>query len=283
MDRSFKEIEFHHVFDRITDAYVALDNDWRYTFLNAKACDFFGRPATDLIGRRIWDEFPDAVGHPFQHACEKAMAEQRSVTLEAFYAPYQRWFENRIHPSPDGLTIYFVDITERKQIEQELEHNQRMLAEAQHVARVGNWEWDIVANKVTWSAELYRIYGLEPSQYAATFEAYLALVHPLDRERVRGIIDGAYKDHQPFGFDEHIVRADGTVRTLRSTGVVDLDAEGNPMRMLGACHDITARRRAERLESGQHDILEGIAARRPLAESLERIARLRPIPGPATR
>ena len=55
MERSTKEIELHHVFERITDAYVALDNDWRYTFLNAKACDFFGREATDLIGRCIWD------------------------------------------------------------------------------------------------------------------------------------------------------------------------------------------------------------------------------------
>jgi diguanylate cyclase (GGDEF)-like protein/PAS domain S-box-containing protein len=274
MEHSQKEIEFHHVFDRITDAYVALDNEWRYTFLNAKACDFFGRPATDLIGRNIWDEFPDAVGHPFQCACVKAMAEQRPVTLEAFYAPYQRWFENHIHPSPDGLTIYFVDITERKQIEHALQHNQRMLAAAQQVAHVGNWEWDIAANKVTWSDELYRIYGLEPEQYAATFEAYLALVHPLDRERVRGIIDGAFKDHQPFGFDERIVRADGSVRTVRSSGMVDLDAEGNPVRMLGACQDITARRRAEQLESGQHDILEGIAAQRPLVESLARIARL---------
>jgi len=274
MERSRKEIELHHVFERITDAYVALDNDWRYTFLNAKACDFFGRPATELIGRNIWDEFPEAVGHPFQQACIKAMEEQRSVTVEAFYEPTQRWFENRIHPSPDGLTIYSVDITERKQIQQELEHSQRMLSAAQHIARVGNWEWDIVADKVTWSAELYRIYGLEPGQYAATFEAYLALVHPLDRERVRGIIDNAYKNHQPFAFDERIVRPDGTVRTLRSSGMVDTDAEGKAVRMLGACQDITARRRAEKLEAGQHDILAGIAAQRPLTESLECIARL---------
>ena len=274
MDRSLTEIEFHHVFDRITDAYIALDCEWHYTFVNSKAGDFFGRPAWELIGKHVWTEFPQPADHPFRRACEKAMAEQEPSSLEAYYERYERWLETRLHPSHDGLTVYFVDITERKQIEEALQHNQRMLAEAQQVAHVGNWEWDIRANKVEWSSELYRIYGLVPHQHAATFEGYLALVHPLDRERVQGIIQGACADHNPFEFDERIVRADGTIRTLRSSGVVDVDSDGKPIRMLGACQDITARRRAERMEAGQHDILEGIAARRPLAESLKDIVRL---------
>ena len=274
MEDSSKEIEINHVFERITDAYVALDNDWRFTFLNAKACDFFGRPAKDLIGRNIWDELPDATGNAFQRTCLRAMEEQSAVSLEAFFESRDGWFESRIHPSPDGVTIYLVDITERKQTERTLVHNQRMFAEAQHLAHVGSWEWDIVANKVTWSVELYRIYGLAPKQYAATVEAYLTLVHPLDRARVQGIIENALNNLLPFAFDERIVRADGSIRTLRSSGRVDTDSEGNPVRMLGVCQDITARRRAEQMEAGQHEILEGIAANRPLAESLERIARL---------
>jgi PAS domain S-box-containing protein len=123
MEPSSKEIEFHHVFDRITDAYVALDNNWRFTFLNAKACDFFGRSACDLIGKHIWTEFPEAADHPFRFACETAMAEQRAVSMDAYYELQPRWFENHIHPSPDGLTIYFVDITDRKRIEDVLQHS----------------------------------------------------------------------------------------------------------------------------------------------------------------
>jgi diguanylate cyclase (GGDEF)-like protein/PAS domain S-box-containing protein len=274
MERPHVELEFQQVFDRITDAYVALDRDWRYTYLSAKACEIFGREAKDLLGRNIWAEFPEGIDQPFHHACEKAMAEQQSVSLEAFYPPYNRWFENRIYPSADGLTIYFHDITERKQAEQAQLQNQRMLAQAQQVAHIGSWEWDINSNQVTWSAELYRIYGLIPEQYAATFEAYLTLVHPLDRTRVQQTIERACGDHQPFEFEERIVRADGSVRTLYSRGVVQVDTEGRAMRMLGACQDISERKRAEQLENGQHDILAGIAAQRPLAESLARIARL---------
>ena len=274
MDRTQPELEFHQVFERITDAYVALDREWRYTYLNAKACDFFGRRAEDLIGKHIWTEFPEGVGQPFQHAYKQAMAEQRPIQIEAFYPPYNRWFENRIYPAADGLTIYFLDITERKQAEQELQRQRRMLDQAQLVAHIGSWEWDIASNRVSWSAELYRIYGVEPEQHAATFEAYLTLVHPLDRMRVQQTIERAGQDHQPFEFEERIVRADGTERTLLSRGMVDSDEAGRALRMLGACQDITARKRAEQLDAGQHEILAGIAAQWPLTQSLEQIAHL---------
>ncbi|HEX9257885.1 MAG TPA: diguanylate cyclase, partial [Acidimicrobiales bacterium] len=109
---------FHSAYDRVTDACIALDAQWRYTHVNARAGQMFGRKPSDLIGRHIWTEFPEGVGKPFHHAYEKAMAEQQSSTIDAYYAPYGRWFENRIYPSPDGLTIYIFDITDRKRIEQ---------------------------------------------------------------------------------------------------------------------------------------------------------------------
>src|SRR4249919_3480473 len=121
MKRSRPESEFHQVFDRITDAYVALDNNWRYTYLNAKAAQFFGRRPQDLIGKHIWSEFPEAVGHALHRAYEKAMAEQQPVFLEEYYPPYGKWFENRIYPSPEGLTVYFHDISERKLAEQQIQ------------------------------------------------------------------------------------------------------------------------------------------------------------------
>ncbi|OOG45623.1 GGDEF domain-containing phosphodiesterase [Rhodanobacter sp. C01] len=276
MERTQPELEFHQVFERITDACVALDRDWRCICLNARACEFFGRPAAELIGTPVWTEFPEGFEQPLRRAYEQAMAEQRPVRLEAFYPRDNRWFESHVYPSADGLTICFLDITERKQAEQALQQHQRMLDQAQQVAHIGSWEWDIASNKVTWSAELYRIYGVlpVPERHAATFEAYLERVHPLDRTRVQQIIEQAARDQQPFEFEERIVRPDGVERTLLSRGTVDVDEAGRPVRMLGACRDITERKRAEQLGAGQHEILVGIAAHRPLLESLEHIARL---------
>ncbi|MGV8123363.1 MAG: PAS domain S-box protein [Candidatus Xenobiia bacterium LiM19] len=105
------------VFERVTDAFVALDRNWRYTYVNNKAGELLGRRPDDLIGKHIWTEFPTGVGQPFQRAYEKAMTEQKPIHIEDYYAPWDRWFENVIYPSPDGLSIYFHDITENKKSE----------------------------------------------------------------------------------------------------------------------------------------------------------------------
>jgi PAS domain-containing protein len=82
--------------------------------VNQKAAEIFGRSPRDLIGKNIWAEFPEGIGQPFDLAYRKAMADQKFTTIEAYYPPWNRWFENRIHPSPDGLAIFFQDITDRR-------------------------------------------------------------------------------------------------------------------------------------------------------------------------
>src|SRR6266487_3018067 len=101
-----------NVFEAITDAFVALDTEWRYTYVNQRAGQIFGRQPEDLIGKHIWTEFPEGVGQPFYKAYYKAVEEQIPIQLEEYYSPYDRWFENRIFPSKDGLSIFFQDITE---------------------------------------------------------------------------------------------------------------------------------------------------------------------------
>ena len=116
----WRDEERRQIFERITDAFVALDKNWNYAYVNSRAAQVFGRKPEDLIGKHIWTEFPDAVGQGFDVTYRKAMADQQPAFLEEYYPPYERWFENRIYPSPDGLTIYFHDITERKRAEAQI-------------------------------------------------------------------------------------------------------------------------------------------------------------------
>ncbi|HET6545967.1 MAG TPA: EAL domain-containing protein [Rhodanobacteraceae bacterium] len=118
MKRPRDDLEFRRAYDRIADGCIALDRDWRYTHVNARAGEVLGRDPQDLIGKHIWTEFPADIDDTFRVAYEKALAEQRPITVEAYYPPHERWFENRIHASADGLTIYFLDVTERKRAEQ---------------------------------------------------------------------------------------------------------------------------------------------------------------------
>jgi PAS domain S-box-containing protein len=115
------------VLERVSDAVVALDSNWRYTYVNLKAAELFGRRREELLGRQIWAEFPEGVGQPFQLAYEQAMRDQVPMQIEQYYEPWDRWFENRIYPSPDGLSIFFHEISDRRRAEREARDNAALL------------------------------------------------------------------------------------------------------------------------------------------------------------
>lgn len=102
------------ILERISDAFVALDKNWCYVYMNKKAGEILNRDPLQIIGKHIWSEFPEGVGQPFYNAYFKAMEEQKYIYLEEYYPPYDKWFENHIYPSADGLSIYFRDITQTK-------------------------------------------------------------------------------------------------------------------------------------------------------------------------
>ena len=117
------------------------------------------------------------------------------------------------------------------------------LVEAQAVAHVGSWEWDVPADALWWSDELCRIFGV--TQPPASYKAFLALVHVDDRERIDAAVRNAASTNQPFSFEHRIVRSDGHIRVLHSEGRVEIDAAGQPSRFAGIGHDITERKQAE--------------------------------------
>jgi len=122
-----------NILESISDAFYALDREWRFTYLNRQCEPLIRRKREELIGKSIWEEFPEAVGSIFYEQYHRAAAERAPVTFEAFYAPLELWVEVRIYPSPSGLSVYFHDITERKRAEDERE---RLLSEAQEANRL---------------------------------------------------------------------------------------------------------------------------------------------------
>lgn len=114
------EQEVSRVLDRVTDAFMALDKDWNYTYINNKAADLHGFTAEELIGKNIWEVFPDVVNEPFFHSLHNAMQSQQPMRVELFYSGKNKWFEDFIYPSPEGVSVYYRDITEHKQMEMQL-------------------------------------------------------------------------------------------------------------------------------------------------------------------
>jgi len=130
------------------------------------------------------------------------------------------------------------------------------LAFVQRVAQIGIWQWDLAANVVRWSDELHTIYGTSRERFTPTFEGYLNLVHPDDRDRVVGIVQASAASGAPFDLDHRIVRPDGQVRTLHAQGHAIRDAKGRVVRMYGTGQDVTDLRRAQASEKAATRLVE---------------------------
>jgi PAS domain S-box-containing protein len=147
-----------------------------------------------------------------------------------------------------GWLASLYDINERKLGEENLKKSQMQLAEAQRVAHIGSWEWDVLQDKVWWSEELYRIHGLDLTSGPFDYKSFLESVHPDDRNMVHSNVEGSLHRHQPFHFEYRIRRPDGSVRILEAQGQVAFDARGAPLRITGTAQDITERKGAEEIQ-----------------------------------
>lgn len=116
------------VFSRVDEAFFALDDEWRFTYVNEHAEDLLDATAEDLIGESIWDAYPEAVGTTFEEHYVRAMDAQEPVSFDAYYAPLERWFTVDAYPSESGLSVYFRDITEAKRRERQLDSQRKRLA-----------------------------------------------------------------------------------------------------------------------------------------------------------
>jgi len=119
------------------------------------------------------------------------------------------------------------------------------LSEAQRLANLGSWSWDVVSNRITWSDQLHDIYGVAPDQFSGKLDDFIGFIHPEDRAKVQALISDALEGGNSFAHSERIVRRDGSVRHLQSVGEVVRDKNGAALRMLGICLDVTDRKDAE--------------------------------------
>lgn len=125
------------------------------------------------------------------------------------------------------------------QLVAELALTRRLLDDAQQLAKIGSWEWDLATDVVTWSDELYRIYGFEPGGVEVSYENFLARVHPDDRASVDERNRRCFETHAPFEDVKRIVRPDGSEFLMRTRGEMVLGPDGAPLRMIGVCEDVT--------------------------------------------
>jgi two-component system, OmpR family, sensor histidine kinase VicK len=216
----------------------------------------FGYGAGELDGLQVSVLNASAATCPEEAAAEiiVAVREQGSWRGEVHNVkkdgtPFWCWANVSTFEHPQYGTVWLTvqgDITAHKHAENQLKKREAQLAEAQRIAQIGSWEWDIKNDEVSWSDELYRIHGVDTGGFNPSYEAFLDGVHPDDRALVERTINKAFADCQPFEYEYRCLLPEGGHRILHAQGRVEADERDRPSKMLGTCQDVTELKRAER-------------------------------------
>jgi PAS domain S-box-containing protein len=234
------------VLERIDEAFYAIDREWRLLYVNRRAEEFWGRSRDEILGRSMLEVFAQFAGSPSHAAHREAMETQTFTTVEVISTATNRPVELRLFPNPDGLSAYFHDITERRELQQELRARDELLTLAEESAGIGIWVADLDTQTVVATPQFYHLLGIPPVAGPVPQELPRRYRHPEDRDRVIS----SFTDALARGFDSHdseyrVIRPSGEVRWIFGRGKVIRDASGRPWRYTGVDIDITEKKKQE--------------------------------------
>ena len=258
------------------------DRDSRYMGCNTRFAKDAGHSSPDeLTGKTDFDMgWKDQA--ELYRADDKAVMESGNAKLE--YEEPQT--------TPDGNTIWlrtskvplrgesnqvigilgvYEDITERKFVQLELQRNQDLLNEAQRLGQLGSWELNLVSGELHWTDEVYRIFELDPAQFSPSYENFLNVIHPDDRDKLNQAYTQSLEDRQPYDFEHRLQFADGRVKWVREHCSSEFDASGKPLRSVGAVQDVTGQHLAAeqlRIAAATFETQEAILIADPQANIL---------------
>jgi PAS domain S-box-containing protein len=229
------------------------DRDLRNRMANHAYVDFFGKSPKEMRGIHISEVLGPELYEKNLKYMEGALAGEPQLFDREIRTPSGEIRYTQASYIPDvtedgevrGFFVLVTDITERRRIEMELERSHARLAEAEHLARLGSWDWDLPTRKVTCSDGLFEIYGVTPEEFEETYEVSSSrYIHPEDRAFVEEEIQQALEEGTPVDFEYRIIRPDGRVRRLHSRSELIVDADGKPLRLTGTAQDVTELRAA---------------------------------------
>ncbi|WP_282116967.1 PAS domain S-box protein [Cellulophaga baltica] len=203
-------LKYRELTERISDGFVALDKGWKFNYVNAKACDAIGKSYSELIGTVAWDTLPYFTQTDAYKMLLEAMKTQQYRYIKQYREEFDRWYEYRMYPSAEGISVYFKDITKIKKTEEQVLKTKAKMESAIRIGKIGYWSWDMQDNSLEWSNEMYTIFDLHPDT-PLTFENASLCIHPEDRKKHEELINHRIqnKDNTPFSY--RVVHKDNSI------------------------------------------------------------------------
>jgi PAS domain S-box-containing protein len=231
------------------DIVWAMDENYKLTDFNTSFSALLKRNGSITVERGIdlrkvfkTSSFFD----PCEQGCERALNRYATTSKHTFeengeIVVHEFSFQPFMNSSGDivGCCVWQKNITQEVNNNHRLLDSERKYREAQQVADVGHWNWDMIKNEITWSDQLYRIFGQEPDTFKADYESVKAIIHPEDRQVFDEDVNRSIKENVPHDIIHRIVVLDGEVRYVHQKGKAYYNEEGKPYRMSGTAQDVT--------------------------------------------
>jgi PAS domain S-box-containing protein len=254
------------IVESISDAYAAYDREWRYTYMNRRYAALVRQRALDpdsLIGRVVWEVFPEVVGTKFHTESLRAAREGQPVEFDEYYAPLDQTFYVRVFPAPDGFVSITRDVSERRRAERALEQSEARFRSLVEATSQIVWTTDSEGRVISPIPEWTALTGQPPAE--AQGYGMLDAVHPDDRDEVKRLWREAIANKRPFTATFRLRVAEGSHRWFAARGVPVLNADGSVREWVGTSSDIHERKSAE----AEREQLLG--AERAARERIERL------------
>lgn len=253
--------EKRQILESIGDAFFAIDKEWTVTYWNKQAEIVLGKLKEDMLGKNLWEEYPDAIDSDFHRQYHRAMETGETISFEEYYQTLEVWVEVTVYPSETGLSVYFKDITLRKDADiRLLKANERF----ELVTKATNdsiWDWDLVNDDFYRSTNIYKILGSSASTRFNGSQFWQDAFHPEDLEKLKQSIQSAINDPDTERWEmEYRVFNDKEEELyIIDRGIIVRNEKGKVVRMVGAMTDLTKQKRLEKELSQLNESLKNYA------------------------
>jgi PAS domain S-box-containing protein len=267
----------------VADTHILFDQEWRYIYVNDAAARAIDRPREQILGRTLWELYPDIAGTELDRQYRRAMENRVPMAFDFHYPRTDAWWANRFYPVPEGLAVFATNITDRKRVEevlgrareeleqrvidrtrelsalneeltkeiaerecaeQRLRRSENYLSEGQRLTKTGIWAWNSSTGDLFWSEQEFSIFGLDPQKGTPSPSMVLDLIHPDDRSFVQQRLENAVRETKDIEWDCRVIASDGTIKNVHTTAH-PVFASGMLTEYVGTTMDITARKQAE--------------------------------------
>jgi PAS domain S-box-containing protein len=248
------EERFRSIIENIQDAYIRTDKEGTIIMASPSAARMYRFNSTqEMIGTTTPSYFKNSEDRDYAIEKLKKHGKFNDYEVEArrndgtfFWVSQNAQYYYDDQGKIQGRETIVRDITARKVMETALKKSERSLAEAQHIAHIGSWEWNLKTDNINWSNELYSIYGVDPNTFTPTLSSFADYMHPDDEEYVNQSVDQLLSECKSHSFDFRIILDDGTIRVLNTIAeVTEFDKNEKPSIIVGINQDITERKEIE--------------------------------------